>query len=272
MLNSKPKNKNKIILVILAILIIASSNFIQTQIRSFFYFISTPIQKPLWQAGDSASGFLWSFFNTKNLEREKENLERENQNLIFQISALQEIKKENETLRQALGIGLQENYDLELTQIINKDASGGFILIDKGLRNGVEKDMPIITAQNVLIGKTSKVYDNFSEVLLVSNPKSVFDAKISSEEKDISGIIRGQGSSKALYDLIPRDAEIAVGETIITSGLGGFFPKGLLMGKIKEVKKSDTDPFQQANVELFFDMSSAENIFVIKSLKTAEAK
>jgi rod shape-determining protein MreC len=268
MLNTNHKNRNKIIFFISAILIIVFFNFIPNQIRGLFYYISSPIQKPLWQAGDSASGFLWSFFNTKNLEREKENLEKENQNLIFQISALQETKKENETLRQALDIGLQENFNLELSQIINKDVSNGFILIDKGLGSGIEKDMPIITAQNVLIGKTSKVYNNFSEVLLVSNPKSVFDAKISSDEKDISGVIRGQGSSNALYDLVPRDAKIAVGETIITSGLGGFFPKGLLIGKVKEVKKSDTDPFQQANVELFFDISNTDNVFIIKSLKS----
>ncbi|KKQ68652.1 MAG: rod shape-determining protein MreC [Candidatus Nealsonbacteria bacterium RIFCSPLOWO2_12_FULL_39_31] len=268
MLNTKHKNRNKIIFVILAILIITFSNFVQKQIREFFYFISSPIQKPLWRAGDRASDFLWSFFNTKNLKQEKERLENENQNLIFKISALQEIKKENETLRQALGIELQENFNLEISQIINKDVSAGFILIDKGLLSGISKDMPIITGQNVLIGKISQVYDNFSEVMLVSNHKSVFDAKISSPDNDVTGIIRGQGSySYALYDLIPRGTEISTGETIITSGLGGFLPKGLIIGKIKEVRKSDVDPFQQAKVELFFNISSADNIFVIKSLK-----
>ncbi len=269
MLNTNHKNRNKIVFIILAILIIGSFNFIQNQIRSFFYFISSPIQKPFWRAGDRASDFLWSFFNTKNLKKEKELLESENQNLIFQISSLQELKKENETLRQALGLGLQENFNLEISQIISKAASAEFILIDKGLSNGISKDMPIITEQNVLIGKISQTYDNFSEVMLVSNPKSVFDAKISSSEKDVAGIIKGKGSSYALYDLIPRGAEIAIGETIITSGLDGFFPKGLLIGEIKGIKKRDVDPFQQAEVELFFDISNTENIFIIKSLKNA---
>jgi len=271
MLNSNHKNRNKIIVVVSAILIIVSFNFFQKQIRSFLYFISAPMQKPLLQAGDSASDFLWSFLNTKNLKKEKERLENENQNLIFQVSTLQEIKKENETLRQALKLGLQESFELELSQIINKNVSGGFILINKGLLSGIEKDMPAITGQNVLVGKVSQAYDNFSEIMLISNPKSVFDAKISSPENDIAGIIRGQGScSDALYDLIPRDTKIATGETIITSGLGGFFPKGLLIGEIKEIKRSDVEAFQQARVKLFFNISNAENIFIIKSLKATE--
>ena len=238
-------------------------NFFQRDVRSFFYCISAPIQKVLWRAGERTSDFLGGIVRVKILKQELDELKLENQELIAQVVALKDLKKENKTLRQALEIGLQKEFKLALAQIISKDISQDFILIDKGSEDGILKNMPVITQQRVLIGKISEIYKNFSKVMFVSNKESSFDAKIQKEEKDISGVVKGQGNFRILFDLIPREENLSQEDIVITSALGGIFPKGLLVGRIKEIKKSDVEPFQQAEIEPFFDVSQTETLFII---------
>jgi len=252
--------KNKIlIMVVVIILLVFLLNVFQKEVRSLFYSFSAPIQKVLWGAGDSTSDFFQGIVRVKILKQELDELKLENQELLGQVVALKNLKKENETLRQALGIELQKDFKLTLSHIISKDISQDFILIDKGAKNGIVEGMPVITEQKVLIGRISEVYEDFSKVMLIFHKESSFDVKVN----DISGIVKGQGSFKALLDFVPREENLSQGDIVVTSALGGIFPKGLLVGKIKEIKKNDVDPFQQAEIELFFDISRTETLFII---------
>ena len=60
-----------------------------------------------------------------------------------------------------------------------------------------------------------------------------------------------------------REENLSQGDIVVTSALGGIFPKGLLVGRIKQIKRSDVEPFQQAEIEPFFDISQTNNLFVI---------
>jgi len=245
-----------IAVVILAIVLL---NVFQKEVRNFFYCISSPVQKVLWKAGERSSGFLEGIIRTGNLKNKLDELSSKNQELLSQIIILQELEEENDILREALGIGLQKEFKLALTQVIGKDMSQDFLLIDKGVKDGISENMPVITQQKVLVGRIGETYDKFSKVMLISNKDSSFDAKVN----DISGIIKGQGNFKILFDLIPREKDLFQGDIVVTSALGGFFPGGLLIGEIKEVQKSDVEPFQQAEIESFFDISQTETLFII---------
>ena len=259
-----PFKKNKIlIIVVVVILLVFILNVFQKEVRNLFYSFSTPIQKVLFRVGDSTSDFFQGIVRVKILKQELDELNLENQELLSQVVALKNLKKENETLREALGIELQKDFKLALTQIIGKDISQDFILIDKGAKDGVVEKMPVITQQRVLIGRISEVYESFSKVMLISHQESSFDAKIQKEEKDITGIIKGQGGFRILFDFIPREENLSQGDIIITSILGGIFPEGLLVGKIKHIKRSDVEPFQQAEIEAFFNISQIETTFII---------
>jgi len=242
-------------MVVVVILLVFLLNVFQKEVKSLFYSFSAPIQKVLWRAGDSTSDFFQGIVRIKTLKQELDELNLENQELLSQVVALKNLKKENETLRQALGIELQKDLKLALAQIIGKDISQDFILIDKGSKDGVAQDMPVITQQRVLIGKISEVYEGFSKVMLISHKESSFDAEF--------GLVRGQGNFKLLFDLIPKEKEINLGDIIATSVLGGIFPEGLLVGRIKQIKRSDVEPFQQAEIEAFFDISQIETLFII---------
>ncbi|MBU2635354.1 rod shape-determining protein MreC [Patescibacteria group bacterium] len=252
--------KNKIlIIVVVVILLVFLLNVFQKEVRSLFYSFSAPIQKVLWGAGDSTSDFFQGIVRVKTLKQESDELKLENQELLSQVVALKNLKKENETLRQALDLGLQEDFKLALAQLIGKDISQDFILIDKGAKDAVTEDMPVITQQRVLIGRISEVYEGFSKVMLISHKESSFDAKVD----NISGVIRGQGNFRILFDLILREENLSQGDIVVTSVLGRIFPEGLLVGRIKQIKRSDVEPFQQAEIEPFFDISQIETLFII---------
>jgi len=255
--------KNKVwVGIIIIILIFILLNLFQSQVKGFFYSFSVPIQKPLWRAGENISDFLFSVFTIGKLRNQAEELEFKNQDLIYQISLLSELKEENIILRQALDLELEKEFRLEMAQIIGKDISQEFILINKGAEQGILKDMPVITEQKVLIGRVKEIYNDFSKVMLIFHKESSFDAKIQrEEEKDVSGIVKGTGSQGLTLDLI-KD-EVFEQDIVLTSALGNIFPEGLLVGRIRAIKKSDVETFQQAEIDPAFNISNTNKVFII---------
>lgn len=257
------QTKNKIFIALGILIFIIGLNFFQKEVKNLFYFISSPIQKALWQSGDRISDFFGAISEMENLKKENEELKLKNQELLNENVSLKELKKENEILREALEIGLEREFKLEMSQVVGKDIAQDSILINKGSENGISEGMPVITQQKVLVGKIGDVYKNFSNVLLISSPKSAFDVKIA--ESEIFGVIKGKGNLKIFLDLIPQDKEIKKGDLVITSALGGVFPEGISVGEIEEVKKSDVEIWQKAEVNPFFDIKEIENLFIITS-------
>ena len=246
--NSQKRRTSKIIVIVLFIVLaIFVSNIFKSNVKNFFYLTSSFLQKFFWQAGS----------NSYNNEQ----LVLDNQRLLLQVSVLEDLKKENQTLREALGINLQKDFEMVFSQIISKDISEDFILIDKGLEDNILKDMPVINQERVLFGKVSEVYSNFSRVALITNENSVFDAK--TLEKEIYGIVKGKGNLSLYFDLISRDVELKEKDILITTVLGGKFPQNLLIGEVKRVIKEDTKPFQSADIKPFFDLKKTDNLFVI---------
>ena len=254
------KNKIWIGLVVL-ILIFVLLNVFQKETRGFFYSVSAPIQKVFWKAGDCTSNFFLGIFISGNLKERVDQLEASNQRLLSQIVFLKESEQENQTLKKVLELELQKEFKLSLVQIISKDISQDSILVNRGEKDNILKNMPVITEEKVLVGRISEVYDKFSKVMLISNKESSLDAKESGSL--ISGVIKGAGNSSLFFDLIPNEAEVNKGDLICTSFISGIFPEGLLVGKIKSIRKSDVGSFQQAEIDPSFNLSAAENLFII---------
>jgi len=272
--------KNKILIVVIsAILLIISLNFFQREVKNFFYLISAPIQKWLWREGIGISNFFEGILKAKNLRIENEKLKLKNQELLTENIELKELKKENEILREALNLGLEKEFELKICEIIGKEISQDSLIINKGSRDGIEKDLPVITQQKTLVGKIEKVYQNFSKVKLLTAKESTFDVKIlekdynppttlpSEARAPIFGLAKGKGNLKLILDLIPREKEIVIGDKVFTSAEGGVFPKNLLVGEITEVKKSDVEPFQEIEIKPAIDIKDLEFLFIITNFK-----
>jgi len=230
-------------------------------VKNFFYLISSPIQESFWKAGDVTSDFLAGIFQAENLKKEVDELYLKSRSLIAEIAELKELETENQAMREALNLGLEKKMKLNLSRLISKDISGEVLLINKGKKDGMMKGYPVITPQKLLLGRITEVYDNFSEVMLITNEDSSFDAKIL--DKDVYGAVKGKGDSGLYIDLVPKDKELSAGDIIVTATLGGDFPAGIVVGSIKEVKKSDIEPFQTAEIISAFDLKTVDAVFVI---------
>ncbi len=249
------KIKNFLIFLIF-ILLILSFLFFQEKARNAFYFISSPIQGFSWNLGRSASSFRELGF-----KEEKKELEIENQKLLNDLVELENIKKENQKLREALGIELNKSFNLELVQIFGKDFSQDVILINKGKNNGIEKGFPLINEQKVLFGRVDRVYENFSSVILISNQGNVFDIEI--KNKEVFALAKGKGNLGLFIDLIPPEVKINKGDVVTTSAMNNSFPRDLLVGKINKVIKEDIKSFQKAEIDPFFNIKTTNKLFVV---------
>jgi len=255
----KPVKKISIILIVF--LLIVFSFFFREGLRNSFYVVSYPVQSFFWNAGRGAANFNEVLFNYQEIVEEKKDLELKNWRLLNRVNSLEELKKENEILRKALEVDLKKDFNLEMVSLFGKDFSQDIVLINKGKTDNIKEGLPLINEYGVLYGKVEKVYDNFSQVFLISNFDYSFDVKI--QDKEIFAIAKGKGSLEVFLDLVPPEKNIERGDVLITSALGDHFPKGLLVGEVKEVIKEDIKPFQKSEINAFFDVKTTDNLFVL---------
>lgn len=246
-------------------------NLFVSPMRNFFYILSSPIQKAFWSAGANSSNFFGSLLNAGSILKENQNLKYENQNLLSQIAALQSIEQGNQAQSDVSATCQNTGFKLLMAGIIGLDDED-ILSINKGLADGISEDMPVISQQGVLFGKVFKVYKNYSKIMLISNKNSAVNVKIQQNDitaPEIDGMIKGMGGLNAYLDLIPISNEINTQDVLVTSALDKSFPKDLLVARITQINKDDQKPFQQAQLNLFFDVKTVDNLFVIKNYKQA---
>ena len=122
------------------------------------------------------------------------------------------------------------------------------ILIDLGREHGIEIGMPVITDQG-LVGRISNVNDATSTVLLLNDPSSSASALMGASR--LNGVVRGSTSGQLIMDFIPQGPTFSTGEVVLTSGLNGRFPKGIVIGAIESIETQANAVFQKAVVAAF---------------------
>ena len=266
-INKKRSSWKKFLAGFLFLLIfIFALNFFSPEIKNYFYSFSSPFQKTLWSVGKNSSGFLASLINSGSNWQENENLKKENQNLLVKVAYLESINNANEAQTNISLACENKNFNLLMAGIMGFDEQG-IVSIDKGSENGIKENMPVINQQNVLFGKVVEVNKNFSKVMLISSKNSAVNVEISNFNEEnpapVQALLKGNGGAEVYLDLIPINEEIKEGDTLVTSSLEKVFPKNLLVGTILKIQKNDQKPFQQAEVNPFFDIKSADYLFVI---------
>lgn len=253
--------KKQVLIGIIVIFCLICLNIFGKDIRNIFYLFSSPLQRIFFTIGQKSFWLFESIFRISQQKQEQKDLMAENQLLKSELSFLKEVKKENEFLRESLGLEMQKDFKLLLADITSKNLAQDFILINKGVNDKAAPNMPVVSSEKILIGKIGEVYANFSKVILITSKQSVFPAKI--QEKEIYGVIKGLGKGDLFLDFIPQDAEILAGDKIITVSLDNVFPKNLLVGEIKKVQKSDLVSYQRIEIKPYFDLRNLDNVFVI---------
>lgn len=261
--------KPKFFLTLLIILMIFFSlNKLGIQkLRNKIFLISSPLQEALWQGGEKISTTFQAVFEANNLKKEIQELKESNLKLQYQVISLKELARENKTLREALNLELEKEFNLNLAKVISQKTQGDFLLINQGEKAGISEDKPVISSEKVLLGKIGQVFDDFSTVRLISSKDFTFDIEVLTESGKVLGVAEGKGNLKVQFQFIPKDSQIREGDKVITSRLAGNFPQGLLVGEIKTIKRSDVEPFLTGEITPYFPKLELETIFVIKEFR-----
>ena len=252
-----------ILFVFLFLIFFLVNNFFYQSIKNTVFSIFSPVEKFLWQKGNSFSQWRNGIFEINKIKIDNNELKKENLLFKNKIIELANIEKENKELRQALGLGLEREYNLILADIISKKTEEDSILINQGKKNGLKENMAVITNEKVLVGKIGKVFNDFSQVNLISQKGFNFDAKVIVGESETLGAVHGQGNFKIKIELLPKELQFKEGDIVATSLLGGIFPENLLIGKIKTIKKNDLTPFQEAEIIPCFKEIKSDHLFII---------
>lgn len=198
------------------------------------------------------------------LARESEYLLMKNQELLAENSRLQNVENENIQLREQLGMLPREKFALEPASVIGIDVkgSGGWMEVDKGMKDGVSEGMPVIVSKGVLIGKVQQVGIATSQIQLITNPKSTVN--IMTAKNGSMGVVRGEYGLGLSLDMVMQSDPLSIGDAIVTSGIGGNFPKGLYVGTLQEIHSSESNLFQQGVVTSPVQVSKLQFVFILK--------
>jgi len=235
-------------------------------VKTAFFVVFSPFQKVAYGLTFEASEIKKFIGSIGQLKKENEKLIEENRSLLAENSKFRGEGEENEKLREELQLLPREKFNLEGSAVISRDPNeqGGWIEIDKGERNGLKKDMPVIVNSGILVGKIEEVYPTTSKVLLVNDIGSsinAIDLKTGSR-----GIVKGEFGLGIIMDMVLQSEALNKGDEVATSGVGKVFPAGLLIGKIEEISpSSEGGLFQRAIVSSLIDFSRLQFVFVVKN-------
>ena len=205
----------------------------------------------------------------QNTYEENEKLKARLDEYVKLKTEVQDLEKENEELREILDKqdDIGEYTTVQATVIgRNPERWQELLIINKGSLHGIKKNMAVITSKG-LIGKVKSTNSFSSTVQLVStvDPKNRISALIQNGSKNVFGLIEGYDAETGmlLLEKIPFDEEIKIGSNVITSGLGGVFPKGLTIGTVENIEVDQYGLTQTAYVKPFADLYDISNVMVI---------
>ena len=200
------------------------------------------------------------------LLRQNEALRQENQALRFKIMGADRLERENARLRQLLGWQAQQPRKIKLASVVLGDPSNWWrsLQIDLGSRDGMSTNLPVLSPEGALVGRISSVGLTHSQVVLVGDPNCHVAAVVENESRD-NGVIGASGPmDRGLVELglFSKNADLKPGQLVKTSGLGGIFPKDILIGQILDAQPIyglGTD----ARVKLAVDLGALEEVWVV---------
>ncbi|MCI8290934.1 MAG: rod shape-determining protein MreC [Clostridia bacterium] len=258
-----------IITIIILILLVILTNVNRDNLsyaEGFATSIVMPIQNAFTMLRYKITGNTEFFTNLDRLKTENEELKNRNNELEVQLRELEIIKAENAKLQEYASLTEKyQEYNTIPAYVIDRDVSNysSNIVINVGSKQGIEKNMTVI-ADRGLVGHVISVTDNTAKVQVIVDSASSVSSMISTSEESIicRGSVENDKNLNATY--IDTSSELLVGDSVVTSGLGGIYPKGITIGTIKQVINTSNITDRYAIIETAVDFSKLYTVLVIK--------
>lgn len=272
---STTKTLIKFFSIIFAVLLLALFFFPEMQRRPIhflaqpFVFIVTEIQKGFILAGRGLGGFWGGYVDLREIRETNRSLEDQVNRLLTENIRLQEAAKKYERLQKIFELRETGGFSFKTGNVIGRDPTNWFrtLLIDKGSRDGIEVEMGVVTLRGV-VGRVIETGPTYSKILLLTDRNSAV-AGVVQETRD-EGIVEGTEKGLARIKYLSLLATSEEGDQVLTSGLTGSFPRGLLIGRLGALTKKENDLFQEAPLFPAEDLSKLEEVLVITGMRDGE--
>ena len=262
------RNKGWLWLLPIFLLVILHLTGLLRPLENLAISATSPVAGFLYGKGAEINSAYENNTQKKDVFAELDSLKQEVSRLTVQNSQLKELEDENARLKSQLSFLSVNKYKNVMANVISQDLIFDIregdqdIVIDKGLKDGIRDGLGVIDSNGVLVGKVIEARDSLSKVCLATNRSCKFAATIQNQERTM-GITEGDLGLTIKMNFIPQSDKIALGDTVITSGLGGNIPRGLVLGKVGQINNRTNEIWQDVNIEPLLNLNALTIVSVL---------
>jgi rod shape-determining protein MreC len=272
-----------LVLIVLGLLLLVfHESGILAPVEGALRYVLDPLQRVFSRVTVGIGGLFQTVGEVRELRARTGELQAQVDALTVENVRLREYEAEVQQLRALLNFVSDFPISASLgAEVISREACGTFpcgdvvgvepnpylryVTINVGSLQGVETGMPAVSGGAGLIGRVAQVGPRTAEVQLLTDTDSAVAALLQTSR--VTGLVVGQPDGTLRMEYIPQEQHIDVGDIVLTSGLGGFMPKGLVIGQVTEVLQMDYALFQSAVVRPAIDLSRLELVLVITAFE-----
>ena len=224
--------------------------------------VLAPVQTGMAVAAQSAADAWSRYLAIGRLRVENVRLRAEVEELSRQVGSLREEALATRRLERLLAVRRSLPGRTLAARVVARDSARWFstILIDRGTRDGLRRNDPVVSADGV-VGRVIEATATSARVLLISDSRSAVGVLI--QRSRYAGVIEGKGGGTVQLNYLSRAADVQDGDVLVTSGLGGVFPKGLVVGTVMHIVREEGALVQTAVVQPAAPLDRLEEVLVI---------
>ncbi len=266
------RNARTIAAVGVVIVLVALMNITSQERDHLTYFeqktaeVMAPVERWSYGLANGIRGWVQGLGELRSIRAENQRLKVDLRNYRVLQARLYELAMENQRLQALLEFKTASPMKTAAARVIARNPDSWFsqVVIDKGRTSGIDVEMPVMTPAGI-VGKVTKVTDTTATVLLLLDPESGVGGQVLRSSD--TGVVLGQAglSGRLKIKFFSRDARVAVGDDIVSSGLGGVFPSGLPVGTVTKVEEEEFGLVKYAEVKPSADFSHLNEVLVITS-------
>lgn len=222
----------------------------------------SPPQKVITVLANRVRGFLDHYLFLVGKAKENKSLIEEIEKLKTEVGRYQDVLEENKRLKTLLSLKESQSTYIATVRVIGRDPGNWFrtIVVDKGEKDGLKKDMTAISHSGI-VGRIYKVMPGTAKILLITDHGSSLAARVLRTRDE--GILEGTVGGLCRLKYIRQSSEIKVGDVLLSSGLDGVFPKGLIIGTVSKVERKKSGFFQEIDVTPSTDITKLEEVIIV---------
>jgi rod shape-determining protein MreC len=227
-----------------------------------------PLESAIIEATAPLADFVANAGRYGRLRSENRELRAENERLRSELALVREEEARTAELSDLLTIGNQLQGDqLTYAAIIARDPSAmrDVVAINRGTKDGVQNGMPVLGKGGALVGTVERALEGVAWVRLISDPRSRVNIVV--QESRAMALAAGSADRDVRLEFLPQNAAVKAGDTVLTSGLGGAYPAGLLVGRVDEVVDGTAETFKRVTVAPAVRLASLETVAVLTSFR-----